>query len=76
MVYKNTRLTQKSKGSRMGKGTGAFYADAFNVKAGQLIFEFSHIEPKLLDNFLQDIKGKIPSKVEFVTRDSVYELNN
>lgn len=67
-VFINKRLTQKSKGSRMGKGVGNFESCVIDVKAGQVLFECSHVEQQLLESFLLGIKGKIPAKTENIFR--------
>jgi large subunit ribosomal protein L16 len=67
-VFINKRLTQKSKGSRMGKGVGNFDSFVIDVKAGQVIFECSFLDSKLLKIFLSGIKGKVPAKTEKIFR--------
>jgi len=56
----------------MGKGLGNFDSKVINVKAGQIIIEFSYLEPTLLVSFLAGIKGKIPAKIELVMRQNIF----
>lgn len=68
-VFLNQTVTKKSKGSRMGKGVGALDSWIIDVKAGQVVLEFTLSDIALLDAFNAGIKGKIPCKWEFVIRE-------
>jgi large subunit ribosomal protein L16 len=74
-VQANQILTKKSKSSRMGKGVGSFDSAIIDIKPGQIIFEFTFIDLKLVTLFLAGIKGKIPAKIELVLRESFNNVN-
>jgi len=52
----------------MGKGLGSFESKVIDVKAGQIIFEFSYISDGLIEAFIAGIKGKLPASSELVFR--------
>jgi len=68
-VFLNQSITKKAKGSRMGKGVGPLESWVIDVKAGQLIFEFTFLNEKIVKSFLAGIKSKIPAKTVLVLRD-------
>jgi large subunit ribosomal protein L16 len=67
-VFLNQSTTKKSKGSRMGKGVGPIDSWVIDVKAGQIIFEFTFLNDKVVKSFLAGIKSKIPAKTDLVLR--------
>ena len=69
----NQIVTKKSKGSRMGKGTGSFDSFIIDAKAGQIVFEFSFFNIKTIKNFIAAIKSKLPSKTVIVYRNLDYK---
>lgn len=68
-IEANQIITKKSKSSRMGKGVGSFDSIVMDIKPGQILFEFTFIDLKLVNDFLAGIKGKIPAKIEFILRE-------
>lgn len=68
-MHLNQSSTKKSKGSRMGKGVGSIDSWVIDVKPGQLIFEFTHLNEKAYIKFIEGIKGKIPAKIEVVFKE-------
>jgi large subunit ribosomal protein L16 len=75
-VFINHSTTKKSKGSRMGKGVGSFDKEVIDVKAGQIIFEFTFFDDTVIKSFLAGIKSKIPAKTEIIFRDHKYIQND
>jgi ribosomal protein L16 len=69
-VFLNQSTTKKSKGSRMGKGVGPIDDWVIDVKAGQIVIEFTFLNDKIVQSFLAGIKGKIPAKTVVVLRDA------
>lgn len=67
-MHLNQSVTKKSKGSRMGKGVGSIDKWVIDVKPGQIIFEFTHLNEKSYAKFVEGIKGKIPAKIELVLK--------
>jgi len=67
-VFLNQSTTKKAKGSRMGKGVGGLNDYVIDVKAGQIIFEFTFLNDKVVKKFLAGIKSKLPSKTLLVLR--------
>lgn len=68
-VFLNYIVTQKPKGSRMGKGIGPIKGHVIDVKAGQIILEFTFQNDKIVKDFLAAIKSKIPAKTILVIRE-------
>ena len=50
----------------MGKGVGSFDSFIIDAKVGQIVFEFSFFNAKIIKNFLSAIKSKLPAKTEIV----------
>lgn len=67
----NHCLTKKSKGSRMGKGLGSVDFWVMDIKAGQIIFEFSFFDQTTINTFISEIKNKVPANIEVVYRDII-----
>jgi len=67
-VFLNQSTTKKAKGSRMGKGVGGLNDYVIDVKAGQIIFEFTFLNDKVVKKFLAGIKSKLPSKTLLLLR--------
>lgn len=67
-VFINQSVTKKPKGSRMGKGVGPINSWVIDVKAGQIIFEFTFLNDTIVKSFLAGIKSKIPAKTALVFR--------
>jgi large subunit ribosomal protein L16 len=67
-VQLNQSVTKKAKGSRMGKGVGSIDSWVIDVKPGQLLFEFTHLNDKSYAKFIEGIKGKIPAKIEIILK--------
>lgn len=57
----------KSIGARMGKGKGKFSHFVLNIKAGEILFEISGCNHKLLIKSLNSVKKKLPieTKISF-----------
>lgn len=65
----NQSVTKKSKGSRMGKGTGSIDSWVMDVNAGSIIFEFSFFNKSIIKNFISEIKKKLSPRIEIVFRE-------
>ena len=59
-------LTKKSKGSRMGKGTGAINLWVLDIKVGQILLEISTISLDLAKKILMGTLSKLPMKSTLV----------
>jgi ribosomal protein L16/L10AE len=53
----------------MGKGIGPIKGHVIDVKAGQIILEFTFQNDKIVKDFLAAIKSKIPAKTILVIRE-------
>jgi large subunit ribosomal protein L16 len=60
-------LTKKSKGSRMGKGKGAFLCNKAPIKEGHLLCEFSGVEKKIARELHKSLSKKLPIKTAIIT---------
>ena len=60
-------LTKKAKGSRMGKGKGAFLCNKAPIKEGHLICEFMGVEEKLARELHKSLSKKLPIKTDIIT---------
>lgn len=65
----NRTITKKSKGSRMGKGIGNVDSWVIDVVAGSIIFEFSYLNITVINDFIYEIKKKLSSKIEVISRE-------
>jgi len=67
----NYLLTQKSQGSRMGKGVGSVKDWIIEIKLGQIFIEFSYVEIDIKLMLLKMSK-KMPIIVDFVFKNYRY----
>ena len=65
-ISKNTVITKKSTGSRMGKGVGKFVCLKFKIKKDSIIFEIMGVNKKKLVNALKLCRYKLPVKTKIV----------
>ena len=66
-IFPHTPLTNKSLGSRMGKGKGSFKVFYTKVSTGSLIFEICGINKKLALKAFKTGSAKLPVKTIIVT---------
>nr|AYR06607.1 ribosomal protein L16 [Renouxia sp.] len=68
LILLNRTLTCLSAESRMGKGKGTVYTQAFFVKPGFILFEFSNISKSQALEILKFIKKRIPIKMSLICK--------
>jgi large subunit ribosomal protein L16 len=66
-------LTKKSKGSRMGKGTGSVNLWVLDIKVGQILLEISTISLELAKKILSGTFSKLPMKSVLVWKRSLWK---
>lgn len=67
-IFVDQPLVRKSKGSRMGKGSGNIALWVMDVKVGQIILEISAVTLKIAKKIIVVASGKLPIKSEFVLK--------